>query len=210
MFEYLSATNTLAPAVTARDQFHTAPAPVTSVPIVLPIGDVVGLSLSAKGGSGPSSTPASSSFSSNSSSSTSSTTAAPVLRLGLSRYRLSVAEERDVERLPCRNSCRARERTTSPLQIGHVRRRVVSQGVIHSTWNSWPQGRDMTRLMPSTYSSKHTTHSRCLPPYRRRHSANPFSRCSLSVRLSASSLSSSDDTVTPMVGIIGEYEGSGW
>jgi hypothetical protein len=57
---------------------------------------------------------------------------------------------------------RARDRTTSPLQIGHVRRRVVSQGVLQcmlircviqkdsiathmqSTWNSWPHGRLIT------------------------------------------------------------------
>jgi hypothetical protein len=80
----------------------------------------------------------------------------------------------------------ARERTMSFLQMGHVRRRVVSQGVLvicislafenvfagqrngrtymHASWNSWPQGKLITRLTPSTYSSKQTTHSRCLPP----------------------------------------------
>ena len=55
----------------------------------------------------------------------------------------------DVDEVPV---VRARERTTSPLQMGHVRRRVVSQGVLryvsndhmvgvistymHSAWNS--------------------------------------------------------------------------
>ena len=77
----------------------------------------------------------------------------------------------------------ARDRTISFLQIGQVRRRVVSQGVLvellavcacgekwdgethmHASWNSWPQGRLMTRLMPSSYSSRQTTHSRCFPP----------------------------------------------
>jgi hypothetical protein len=82
----------------------------------------------------------------------------------------------------------ARERTMSFLQMGQVRRRVVSQGVLsillisyyrqgmdktgkrwgetymQASWNSWPQGRLMTRLMPSSYSSRQTTHSRCFPP----------------------------------------------
>jgi hypothetical protein len=80
----------------------------------------------------------------------------------------------------------ARERTMSFLQMGQVRRRVVSHGVLvvnisfefdntsterrnrktymHASWNSWPQGKLITRLTPSTYSSKQTTHSRCLPP----------------------------------------------
>lgn len=80
---------------------------------------------------------------------------------------------------------RAMERTTSPLQMGQVRRRVVSHGVLvlwsvkcsgrasgyavkrtymHSAWNSCPQGRLITLLTPSSYSSKHTTHSRWRPP----------------------------------------------
>lgn len=74
------------------------------------------------------------------------------------------------------------ERTTSPLQIGHVRRRVVNHGVLYlvslifsrgrkkkthmqSAWNSWPQGSLMTLLTPSIYSSRQTTHSTCLPIY---------------------------------------------
>lgn len=92
---------------------------------------------------------------------------------------------------------RASDRTTSPLQMGHVRRRVVSQGVLEnvsvdsayktlgwtktymqSAWNSWPQGKLMTLLTPSTYSSRQTTHSTCRPMYFR-HSAEkppvPFS-----------------------------------
>lgn len=36
---------------------------------------------------------------------------------------------------------------------------------MQSAWNSWPQGRLITRLTPSTYSSKQTTHSTCLPIY---------------------------------------------
>jgi hypothetical protein len=36
---------------------------------------------------------------------------------------------------------------------------------MHSAWNSCPQGRLMTRLAPSTYSSRQTTHSTCLPMY---------------------------------------------
>lgn len=36
----------------------------------------------------------------------------------------------------------------------------------------------MTLLTPSTYSSKQTTHSRCFPPYRLRHSARPAARFS--------------------------------
>lgn len=61
----------------------------------------------------------------------------------------------------------ARERTTSFLHIGHVRRRVVSQGVMQSAWNSWPHGRLITWLCPSTYSSRQTTHSTCFPLYLR-------------------------------------------
>ncbi len=34
---------------------------------------------------------------------------------------------------------------------------------MHSAWNSWPHGRLMTRLTPSTYSSRHTTHSTWRP-----------------------------------------------
>lgn len=49
---------------------------------------------------------------------------------------------------------------------------------MHSAWNSWPHGKLITWLTPSTYSSKHTTHSRCLPPYLRRHSMSPASRFS--------------------------------
>lgn len=49
---------------------------------------------------------------------------------------------------------------------------------MHSAWNSWPQGRLMTRLTPSMYSSKHTTHSRWRRPYRLRHSASPDGRFS--------------------------------
>lgn len=70
-----------------------------------------------------------------------------------------------------------KDRTTSPLQMGHVRRRVVNQGVLpnklvssrrpdrvdntymHSAWNSCPQGRLITLLCPSIYSSRQTTHS---------------------------------------------------
>ena len=37
------------------------------------------------------------------------------------------------------------------------------------TWNSWPHGNFMTRLTPSTYSSRHTTHS--LQPLQRRWKA---------------------------------------
>ena len=52
---------------------------------------------------------------------------------------------------------------------------------MQSTWNSWPQGRLITWLTPSTYSSRHTTHSTCRPIYFL-HSAEkppaPFS-CSL-------------------------------
>lgn len=36
---------------------------------------------------------------------------------------------------------------------------------MQSAWNSWPQGSLITLLTPSTYSSKHTTHSTCLPMY---------------------------------------------
>lgn len=36
---------------------------------------------------------------------------------------------------------------------------------MQSAWNSWPQGRLMTLLTPSTYSSRQTTHSTCLPMY---------------------------------------------
>lgn len=36
---------------------------------------------------------------------------------------------------------------------------------MHSGWNSCPHGRLMTLLTPSTYSSKQTTHSTCLPMY---------------------------------------------
>ena len=95
--------------------------------------------------------------------------------LASSRYGVSEILE-DEE--PC-----ARERTTSPLQIGQVRRRVISHGVLHgslaiqdplvrevyeethmhSTWNSWPHGRRITLLTPLIYSSKQTTHSTCLP-----------------------------------------------
>jgi len=66
-----------------------------------------------------------------------------------------------------------RDRTTSPLQMGQVRRRVVNQGVMHSAWNSCPHGRLMTLLWPSMYSSRHTTHSTCLPVYFRRHKEEP-------------------------------------
>jgi hypothetical protein len=40
---------------------------------------------------------------------------------------------------------------------------------MHSAWNSCPQGRLITLLCPSTYSSRHTTHSTCLPVYLRCH-----------------------------------------
>ena len=36
---------------------------------------------------------------------------------------------------------------------------------MQSTWNSWPHGRLITWLTPSTYSSRHTTHSTCLLMY---------------------------------------------
>lgn len=39
------------------------------------------------------------------------------------------------------------------------------------TWNSWPQGSFMTLLTPSTYSSRHTTHS--LQPLQRLWNAFP-------------------------------------
>ena len=88
------------------------------------------------------------------------------------------------------------DRTTSPLQIGQVRRRVVNHGVLknglakkyfkdeiwqcitymHSTWNSWPHGRLITRLSPSMYSSRQTTHSTCLPVYFRLHRVDPACR----------------------------------
>src|ERR1700734_1001937 len=35
---------------------------------------------------------------------------------------------------------------------------------MHSAWNSWPQGKLITLLTPSTYSSRQTTHSFCRPP----------------------------------------------
>lgn len=95
-------------------------------------------------------------------------------------------------------------RTTSPLQMGHVRRRVVSHGVLargmnvsvvqlivgiggrgkpymQPTWNSWPHGSFITRLTPSTYSSRHTTHS--LQPLHRRWNARPMFRAAKSVLL---------------------------
>jgi len=49
---------------------------------------------------------------------------------------------------------------------------------MHSAWNSCPHGRLITLLTPSTYSSKQTTHSLCLPPYLRLHSAKPAARFS--------------------------------
>jgi len=42
---------------------------------------------------------------------------------------------------------------------------------MQSTWNSWPHGSFITRLMPSTYSSRHTTHS--LHPLQPRWKALP-------------------------------------
>ena len=36
---------------------------------------------------------------------------------------------------------------------------------MHSAWNSCPHGRLITLLWPSSYSSKHTTHSICFPAY---------------------------------------------
>lgn len=68
---------------------------------------------------------------------------------------------------------RCSDRTTSPLQMGHVRRRVVSQGVMQSAWNSWPHGKLITLLTPSTYSSRHTTHSTCRPIYFLHSAENP-------------------------------------
>lgn len=44
---------------------------------------------------------------------------------------------------------------------------------MHSAWNSWPQGKLITLLCPSTYSSRHTTHSTCRPVYFRRHRVDP-------------------------------------
>lgn len=93
----------------------------------------------------------------------------------------SGSSSRDSERLFC-----DMDRTTSPLQIGQVRRRVVNHGVLlpvsmcpmwllqvstymHSAWNSCPHGKLMTRLCPSIYSSRQTTHSTCRPVYFRRH-----------------------------------------
>ena len=64
---------------------------------------------------------------------------------------------------------------------------------MHSTWNSWPHGRLMTRLTPSTYSSRQTTHSLCLPPYFRLPSARPASRFSTVAGLAECSPSNDDD-----------------
>lgn len=50
---------------------------------------------------------------------------------------------------------------------------------MQSTWNSWPQGRLITLLTPSTYSSRHTTHSTCLPMY---FFQSPFFSCSFARR----------------------------
>lgn len=44
---------------------------------------------------------------------------------------------------------------------------------MHSTWNSCPHGRLITLLSPSTYSSRHTTHSTCLPEYLRGQRLDP-------------------------------------
>lgn len=39
------------------------------------------------------------------------------------------------------------------------------ESYMQSAWNSCPHGNLITLLTPSTYSSKHTTHSTCLPMY---------------------------------------------
>jgi hypothetical protein len=108
----------------------------------------------------------------------------------------------------------AMERTTSPLQIGHVRRRVVNHGVLnmlakgfclgdstymHSAWNSWPQGKLITRLWPSTYSSKHTTHSICRPLYffGRSRFRSPLASDTLAVALSRE-----DDTSSASIEVV--------
>lgn len=44
---------------------------------------------------------------------------------------------------------------------------------MHSAWNSCPHGRLITLLSPSTYSSRQTAHSTCLPVYFRRHNVEP-------------------------------------
>lgn len=44
---------------------------------------------------------------------------------------------------------------------------------MHSAWNSCPQGKLITLLSPSTYSSRQTTHSTCLPVYLRRQRLDP-------------------------------------
>ena len=61
---------------------------------------------------------------------------------------------------------------------------------MHSAWNSCPQGKLMTLLTPSTYSSRQTTHSLCFPPYRFRHSDRPAARFSSIVSSDGEAISS--------------------
>lgn len=53
---------------------------------------------------------------------------------------------------------------------------------MQSAWNSCPQGRLITRLTPSIYSSKQTTHSTCLPIYFLHSAEKPLAPFSCSFR----------------------------
>ena len=46
-------------------------------------------------------------------------------------------------------------------------RTTSSDTNMQSAWNSWPHGRLITWLRPSSYSSRQTTHSTCFPLYLR-------------------------------------------
>ena len=69
------------------------------------------------------------------------------------------------------SSTRSKPRSTEKeyrLAIVSKSKRVLTT-YMHSAWNSCPQGKLITRLCPSTYSSKQTTHSTWRPVYFRRH-----------------------------------------
>ena len=51
------------------------------------------------------------------------------------------------------------------VEVSSEQQLVIMRTYMQSAWNSWPQGKLMTLLTPSTYSSKQTTHSTCLPIY---------------------------------------------
>jgi len=72
-----------------------------------------------------------------------------------------------------RSSARGEPRRSRRMSaVGSWARQGGGEAYMQPTWNSWPHGSFITRLTPSTYSSRHTTHS--LQPLHRRWKARPM------------------------------------